>query len=484
MNPNKVCDITKGDKRINLSGKKFLLIKTEWLGRLAALAAVIFLIVSASSFAQAPTTTPLSNSPEEERRILEEQLAQLENQISEYENTIEEYSQKGSTLKNEIGLLEAEIKKLNLRIKAININLEQLDKEIKTTQNKITDTEGKIETRKQSLAESIRAIYEADNKTLMEVVVANDQLSDFFGDLNNIMLVQQNLRAALNDVINLRSRLLDEKQELSFQYEDAGNLKTYQLNQKQKVQNVQGEKSNLLQVTKGKESEYQKLLQQTKETAAEIRKRIFRLLGGGELSFEEAYQYARLAEKATGVRASLILAVLDRESLFGQNVGRCTYNQIMRGGTTAMNPKEIPIFLEILDNLKKNGSQPPEPIVVSCPNQDGTYGGAMGPAQFIPSTWKIYEKRISSVTGNNPPSPWNNSDAFVGTASYLKDAMDSASCREYSTAIPSQKQILLERCAAAKYYAGGRWYTYRFVYGEPVVSKANKFEKDIEILNS
>jgi len=46
------------------------------------------------------------------------------------------------------------------------------------------------------------------------------------------------------------------------------------------------------------------------------------------------------------------------------------------------------------------------------------------------------------------------------------------------------KQVLQERCAAAKYYAGSRWFTYRFAYGDRVLTLAKQFEEDIAILNS
>lgn len=417
-----------------------------------------------------------NRSVQEERAELERQLAEYEKQIEETQKTIDEYKKEGSTLQNEIYTLNARISKLNLQIKAINVNLSKLNEDITETQRQINRTENKIGTHKEALSEALQKVYESDSENLITILLAHEKLSDFFGILNDIALVQDNLRVSLENITKLRQELLEQKQQLALEKEDVENLRVIQQAQKNNVQYTQNQKQTLLKETKGKESEYQKILKEKQATAAQIRTRIFELLGGGQLTFEKAYDFARLAENATGVRAALILAILNRESLLGKNVGKCSY-------TTAMHPtRDVPYFLDLLKRLNVDPTS--DFAKVSCPNSHGTYGGAMGPAQFIPSTWKIYESKITAVTGNNPPNPWNNSDAFAGTAVYMKDLLSSSSCIDYAkknqNVVPYQ--TLLERCAAAKYYAGGNWYTYRFWYGDPVVQQANEYEDDIAVL--
>lgn len=411
-----------------------------------------------------------------QRAALEAQLAEYEKQIEETQKTIDEYRKKGGTLQSEIYRLNAEISKYNLEIKALNLSISQLNNSINDTQRQINNTENKIDAHKRALSAGLQRIYETDRESLMEILLANNQLSDFFGQLNNIALVQDNLRVSLENITKLRQDLLDQKNQLSTQKDDTENLRAIQQAQKNNIQATQNQKRMLLKETKGQESAYQKVLAKKRASAAEIRSRIFELLGGGQLTFEKAYDFAKLASQATGVRPALILAILNRESLLGKNTGRCSY-------TTAMHPtRDVPYFLDLLKALKIDPDS--DFAKVSCPNQHGTYGGAMGPAQFIPSTWKIYADRITAVTGHAPPNPWNNSDAFTATAIYMSDLLNSSSCKSYAEANKNavSYQTLLERCAAAEYYAGGNWYTYRFWYGDPVVQQANSYEDDIAVL--
>lgn len=111
---------------------------------------------------------------------------------------------------------------------------------------------------------------------------------------------------------------------------------------------------------------------------------------------------------------------------------------------------------------------------VSCPPAYG-YGGAMGPAQFIPSTWVLYQDRISRAAGHagTQANPFDNLDAFTATAIYMADLGATA------------QTPAAERTAALKYFAGGNYKNpaYSF-YGDGVMGFADQFENDIQTLGN
>ena len=468
--------------RLNLSQKKVVRIHlTRVIKASIALAGVLFLFFGS---ADAPTidvtnvtpasadttsvasTTATSTDPTAERNALQAQLQQLEGQIDQYEGQITSYEQQGNTLSGQINILNAKIAKLNLQIQATNLTITQLDQQISDTQSEIVTTQNDINQKKTAIGSLVQALYENDQTSLVEAFLKNPRLSDFWSDTQDIALLQDNLRVAVQQVTDLQSQLQDQEQQFEASKSDAASAAAYQQAQAAEVAATKSDKTQLLTQTKGQESKYQQLLAQTQATAAQIRDRIFQLLGGGQLTFEDAYQYAKLASGATGIDPSFILAILDRESALGQNVGQCNYK-------TSMSPSNIPIFLQITSALNLD----PNTMMVSCANADGAYGGAMGPAQFEPSTWELYANGVQSITGDNPPSPWKNSDAFAATALYLKDGMTG--CKAVYSAVVSQ-----ERCTAAKYYAGSRWRNYLWTYGEAVVERAQGFAADIQTINS
>ena len=108
---------------------------------------------------------------------------------------------------------------------------------------------------------------------------------------------------------------------------------------------------------------------------------------------------------------------------------------------------------------------------VSCPWQGG-WGGAMGPAQFIPSTWELYATKVAAALGiSGMPNPWDPQHAFMASSTYLG-------------ALGANKGgYTAERTAALKYYAGSNWNKKaNAFYGDGVMKKATSIQADIDLL--
>lgn len=427
---------------------------------------LISLLALSETFVYAPTGFELNSqkgvvaAEEPNQAELEQKLQEIESQIDVYEDNIRQTQAQGKTLKGEVDQLTTRIKKLNLQILSTELEIKHLSRKVASTTNAIEESKLKISQAKNLLERSLQAVYETDQLSLLEVLLVNEALSEFFSELSAQNAIQVQAKAQLDEIKVLKVILEKQKEELVDEKEDQVALLLVQGGQRKEVGSQRQEKDRILAITKGKESLFQQLLRQSQKTAAEIRAQLYRLLGGGEIKFEDALRYAEFAASNTGIRPALLLAVMDKESEFGRDIGRCSWK-------TAMHPtRDQPAYSQITKELDIN----PDLMLVSCPIlRDGSYGGAMGMAQFLPSTWMIYRDKIQAIVGH-PPSPWNPQDAFVATALYLVDL--GASSKTYEA----------ERKAAAKYYAGKRWYRYLRSYGDRVMRLARHWQEQIDIL--
>ena len=442
----------------------------------------VILILPALVWAQMDTGAVVARKAE-----LEAQLREYEKQIEEFQGLVQGKQKERSSLERDISILNAKISSAKIAIRARNLEIEKLNLEINQRSNNITQLEGESAQTKAVINDFLRKIQETDNLSPFELALLYKDVSKFFDELEAFSKLQNSLHGSLTRFSNLKESEESAREDLREKKEEAVELRAIQELQKKQLDLDENEKQRILKITKGEEAKYQSIVQEKQKNAAEIRTQIFKLFGGGELSFGEAYDLAKVAEKATGLRAAFILAVLTQESaldgVIGANVGRCFYNTPRDNASgTVMKNDQKNAFFSITKSLSLN----PDTMPVSCPiTAHGSYGGAMGPAQFMPNTWLLYEDDIKSITKNNPPNPWNNADAFVATSLYLKNSLDSSSCKNYAR--ENEKvlpyQFLLERCAAAQYYAGGNWYKFRFAYGDPVVERADQFQRDINILS-
>ena len=449
-----------------------MIIRGFWKRTLPMLLLLAFL-VPAFSFALTPT---------EEREQLEAELRALEEEIELIEGDITKTQAEKKTLQNEIAILKNKIRKFNLQITQSEKLIGDLRGQIVDTTFSIEKTEEDIEAKKQQLAELLQRLYQEDQRTMVEIVLTGPTLSDFFNNLAGLQSLQDRNKELLESTIDLSLYLKGQKDNLKTEKSEEENFVKIQILQKQESQYLTNQNENLLEVTRGKESEYQKLLDDRQAQASAIRSRIFELIGVPEApTFGEAVEIAEAVTQLTNVRAPFLLAVLTQESNIGKNVGQCYVKDSQTGnGETVkgtfvrrvMKPsRDVQPFLQITQELGRDPFNTP----VSCPIPSvGGYGGAMGPAQFIPSTWMAYKEEIARLKGS-PADPWNIRDAFLASAVYLADLKATRQTFEY------------EWCAAVSYFSGNcsmrNQIRYEF-YGDNVMAITRRYEQDIAALKA
>ena len=420
------------------------------------------LIVLTTVFATSPFFPALAQNVEERRAQLEKELKHLEAQIQEQQDILNTRAQESVTLERDIAILDATIEKARLSIRARSLEIERLSKESGEKQVVIEKLGTKIDREKESIGELIRKADKADSFSLPEIVLGGRNFSEFFQDIEEYQVIKRALRDSYTELATDKKETEVEREALDIRRTDEVQLRRLQELEKKKIEAQEAEKKRILKISKGIEAEYQKIIKIKQLSTAQIRAELFTLRGSATIPFGRALEYANTAGKKTGVRPALILGVIAEESNLGENVGTGNWRVDMKV------PRDTEPFLDITRRLGLD----PDNMPVSKKPWYG-YGGAMGPAQFIPSTWVLYEERIAKATGHNPPNPWDPFDAFMAAALLL---MDNGADKNTPAA---------ERLAALRYFAG--WQNankkaYAF-YGDDVMELAEKYQRQIDILS-
>ncbi len=416
---------------------------------------------------------------EAQKAALQQQLAQVEAELQQLQQNISTQETKKKSLQQQVNIFQNKIAQTRLQIHQLTLAIQQTDLQIQETQQSVNATNAHIDQEKQRLAALLEQISQSDQTSTVQLLLQYNTFSDFFNRAESLQALGEGVRASLLDLQQSMKDLQQKQADLGNQQDSQDNLRQIQTLRQGDLQGQLSGQNTLLTETKGQESRYQALAAQKQETAAQIRNQLFVLQGAGvQLSFGDAYHYASVASGLTGVSPAFLLAELKQESSWGANVGQCYLVDSNTGAgkrkttgaavANVMKPsRDVQPFMQITQALGRD----PYATQVSCPNPNYGYGGAMGPAQFLPSTWMGYQQSVSSLVGHTA-DPWDIQDAFVASANKLANA--GAAAQTYAA----------EWKAAMIYYAGNGWNNplYRS-YGDDVMALTAEYQGQIDVLN-
>ncbi len=419
---------------------------------------------------------------EEQETRWRKELEETEKDIAKWEEILNQTKKGTASLERDASILQAKINEAKAFIKKRQIEIEKLTKDIGLKTKTINELERKIEKGKESLSSILKSSNEIESFTLVEVILSNKDLSDFFEDIDSYNSIKKSLETQFEEIRYLQAKTDEERKILDEKRNKEVDTKAKIEEDKRKVEQNEKEKQALIKINKTQEKTYEEVIAEKEKKAAQIRAALFSLRDTEGIAFGDALKYATLASNKTGVRPALILAILTQESDLGKNQGSCLVTDLETGDGAGKNtgtlfekvmkaPRDTEPFKSITSRLGKD----PKLTPVSCPpgakwTTNRGYGGGMGPSQFIPSTWELFKNKLGLTLGIEADNvnPWNPEHSILATAIYMADL--GASNGGYSA----------ERNASCKYYSGSSCNPNRrpsnVFYGDQVMAKAQKIQ--------
>ncbi len=232
---------------------------------------LIFLIATLTGLFGAVNAS--ANTVDELKSKIEEkggEIEKLEKEIDKYTREIIEVQAESKTLSGSIRELGLTRKKLLTDIDVTNTNIESTNYTLQKIQTEINATTHKINDGNETIGHIMRNIDELETKSLVEVILENDELSNFWNDIESMQkfrdVISENLKELKDLKVDLQNKKAKNKQEKNTLLVFESQLQ----DQKQIVEINKKDKSYLLSQTENKESNYQKILAERKLTRQKL----------------------------------------------------------------------------------------------------------------------------------------------------------------------------------------------------------------------
>ena len=433
--------------------------------RKAILLSGLFLIILFFAFPLNKTISSENSNEEinaEENKIkidqIKEEIRQVQDEVNKYDLEIKAKQKEVRTLKTEVSIYENRIYKNELEVRETKLTTEEAELEIERTKDKINENEIKIEKDKDLLKDFVQLLYSYEQDSILEMLMTRENLSDFFNEVDAVESVKDEIFKTIVNLKNEKEEAGLRKEELEEQNEDHHRLIQMRIDQNSSLDDLKKQNNELLEITKGEEKQFQQILEENKNILPSLRAQLHDLQSlGQKIEFTDAILAAEYISSLTSVRPEFLLGILRKESSLGTNVGGGTYKVDMRSSNWAT-------FEAITTEL---GYNPDEMPVSRKPRSYPGWGGAMGPAQMMPKTWRAYQNEIAEVTGHYPPDPWDLTDAITAMAVKLAKVPGV-----------TQGDYNAEYKAAGMYFAGSNWRRFLF-YPDEVMLFTNLYAEEL-----
>jgi murein DD-endopeptidase MepM/ murein hydrolase activator NlpD len=203
-----------------------------------------------------------------------DRLSDIEAEIAKFEAELQTVGAEKQTLQSAINRLETERKKVNAEISKTESLISSTDLEINKLILEITRTEDDIETTEAAIADIIRSQYQAGEQSLVEMLLRNERLSEFWTEIDTFDSIKNEMADKVATLDQLQLVLNDRRDTNESKRTELNSLKNQYTDQNTVLANSRSEQNQLLSATKNEEAGYQALLAEQEAAREAIRKEL------------------------------------------------------------------------------------------------------------------------------------------------------------------------------------------------------------------
>ena len=371
-------------------------------------------------------------------------LEDTKDSIADIQKKLQKQEKEKAALEQSLGVIKGAVVSTQKEIVKTQTAIGEADKNIGRKKQELYELQEKAEMQKKVLAGLLQQMYYVKTKPLLDIVVAGRDFSETFSRADRYVTLEDRVMVLADEIKDSVQKIEHEKEVLAELKEKHEETLDEHIDKKQGLVAEQVE-------TQGDIVDVQKTISRLKQELSQLQGDLAKLTGNS-YNAKDIKDAVAFASGKTGVPAGFLIGVLKMETNLGANVGGCTYGQVEKGAEESYKAKRLGkvawnTFLNRRETFKgicKELGIDYTAQKVSCNPKGYTgTGGAMGVAQFMPDTWNGYKAQVASITGHNPPSPWNLTDGVMAMALKLgrtpgvtegkKTAMKSAACSYLGT---------------------------------------------------
>ena len=243
-----------------------------------------------------------------------QELQEIQQQILQQQQLLEQTQREKRTVESELSRVNAQIRQIDLGIRSSRLTIDKLDLEIASLQEELVRAQESINQKAETVTDVLRQVQERDTDSMLVVLLKHDSLSESLFEI-------QALRDLNISLLGQISELEEAQRNLSRVLEDATQARRGKTIEQTTLENkrviseeLQGEKKQILSLTKSQEQEFEKNLSELEERQLEIAQEIVEI----ESRLQNQIDFTTLPEKLPGLLANPVPERYTITQLYGR----------------------------------------------------------------------------------------------------------------------------------------------------------------------